>query len=233
MIVENNNKLTIDMKTIKLQLLILLIPICINLCAQDIQRFLGTYHLEGMCKDISQEGNIFPDERDVIIKEGIESDLLINIGASTGFNSFKTFVSEDSLSIPIQWWENFDETQASFQGKGKIKNDSLFLYYKTGGTFGAFECECKGKKVNLSGIVHSYRANENGIYFDMAKQVIAIPESMQNKSLIIELIGLQGNVILKETITDEFMSLAYLQRGIYLYRILQNGQIVYLDKLFK
>ena len=134
------------MKTIKLQLLILLIPINIILCAQDIQRFLGTYHLEGICKDMLQEGNVYPDKRDVIITEGIESDLLINIGASANDNDFQTFISEDSLFIPLQWWVNYDGTNASFKAKGKVENDSLFLSYGAGGTFGVFFCECKGKR---------------------------------------------------------------------------------------
>lgn len=89
------------MKTIRLQLFILLISISINSYAQDIQHFLGTYHLKGICKNMLQED--FPEERKVIITEGVVSDLLINIGASAGFNDFKAFISDDSLSIPLQW----------------------------------------------------------------------------------------------------------------------------------
>ena len=134
------------MKIIKLQILMLLIPININLYAQDIQRFLGTYHLKGVCEDYTHAGFVFPDERNVIIKEGIESDLLINIGASANDNDFKTFLSEDSLFIPLQWWVNYDGTNASFKAKGKLENDSLFLSYGAGGTFGVFFCECKESK---------------------------------------------------------------------------------------
>ena len=109
--------------------------------------FLGTYNLEGMCEDMLSNGNTFPDERYVVITKGIESDLLIYIN-SISDTAFKAFVSNDSLFIPSQKWDNFDGTQASFKGEGKITNGFLFLHYSAGGTFGNFECECKGKKID-------------------------------------------------------------------------------------
>jgi hypothetical protein len=39
-----------------------------------------------------------------------------------------------------------DRNQGSFQGKGKIKNDSLFLHYVVNAGFDYFECDCKGKQ---------------------------------------------------------------------------------------
>ena len=86
------------MKKIKLQLLILLIPMSINLCAQDIQRFLGTYHLKKVCKNML-DGSVFPDEGDVVITEGIESDLLINIGGSAGFNDFLKYLYRKTVCL--------------------------------------------------------------------------------------------------------------------------------------
>jgi len=220
------------MKTIKLQLLILLIPISINLCAQDIQRFLGIYHLKGVCE--SQEGNVFPDERGVIITEGIESDLLINIGASAGFNDFKVFVSGDSLFIPSQWWDNFDETQASFQGKGRIENDSLFLYYKTGGTFGTFECECKGKKTSSANVLYPLPTDENIVYFDVINQLIVLDETLQHQSLTFELIDTLGKIVLKKTNVDSnAISVVNIPNGVYLYRLLQNKRTVFRGKILK
>jgi len=214
--------------------LILLIPISINLCAQDIQHFLGTYHLKGVCKDMLQEENIFPDERDVIITKGIESDLLINIGASVGFNDFKAFISEDSLSVPIQWWDNFDETQAALQGKGKIENNSLFLYYKTWGTFGAFECECKGKKTSSTSVLYPLPANENKVYFDIKNQLIVLDETLQHQSLTFELIDTQGKIVfIKKNVDSSSINVANISNGVYIYRLLQKGQTICFGKILK
>ena len=221
------------MKIIKLQLLILLIPISINVCAQDIQRFLGTYYLEGICKDMLQGGNVFPDERDVIIKEGTESDLLINIGASAGFNDFKVFVSEDSLSIPLQWWDAFNGMQASFSGKGKIENDSLFLHYGAGGAFGVIECECKGKKTSSASVLYPSLTDENKVYYDATNQIIVIDDALQNRSSTFELIDVQGKVILRKTNAGNIINIANLPCGVYVYRLLQDSQGIDFGKIVK
>ena len=111
---------------------------------KNVQRFLGTYYLEGTCEEYVS-GGVFLDEREVTIKKGIETDLLINIGSLTSVD-FNASVSNDSLYIPLQRWSNFDGTQSSFQGKGEIKNDTLFLRYMAGGSTGVVDCECKGGK---------------------------------------------------------------------------------------
>ena len=222
------------MKIIKLQLLTLLIPISINLFAQDIQRFLGTYHLEIECEDMLQEWNVFSGEHDVIITEGIESDLLINIGASAEFNDFQAFVSEDSLFIPLQWWDNFDETQASFQGKGKVENDSLFLYYGLGGSFGILECECKGKKRSSASVLYPLPDDEIKVYFDVINQVIVLDETLQHQFLTFELIDTQGKIVLKKTNVDSsFINIANIPNGVYFYRLLRNRQAICFGKILK
>jgi len=134
------------MKTIKL-LILLHILICISSCNdkdKDIQRVIGTYYLEEMCED-HLSGYVFTDERVVVIKESSKYGLLVNIGTTHDFNAF---MSNDSLFIPLQKYTIFDGSQASFQGEGEIKNDSLFLHYKNGSTVGLIECDCKGKKVD-------------------------------------------------------------------------------------
>ena len=217
---------------IKLAAIFLLTGIILE--AQDIQRFLGTYHLVGVCKDMLQEGSVFSDERDVVIAEGFESDLLINIGASARFNDFKAFILEDSLSIPIQWWDNFDETQASFQGKGNIENDSLFLYYKAGGTFGTFECECKGKKTSSVSILYPLPTDDNKVYFDAANQLIVIDETLKDQGATFELTDVQGKIVFRKTnVGDGFISIADLPSGVYLYRLLQGNQTTFSGKIIK
>jgi len=221
------------MKTIKLQLLLLLLPISINLCAQDIQRFLGTYHLEGVCEDIVSTGYVFPDERKVVITEGDESDLLFDINIGFTIN-FKAFILNDSLFIPLQWWKNFDETQASFQGKGKIENDSLFLYYKAGGTFGIFECKCKGKKITSTNTLHSLPANETKVFFDFTNQLIVLDKTLQHQFLTFELIDTQGKTVFKKTnANNSLIDVANIPNGAYLYRFSQNGHTMYLGKILK
>ena len=90
--------------------------------------------------------SIFEIEHDVTIKKISESDFLFIIDNIS--EDFNAFASGDSLFIPLQWWPNFDGTRGSFQGKAKIENDSLFLSYGAGGSFGVVDCECKGEKTS-------------------------------------------------------------------------------------
>ena len=76
-------------------------------------------------------------------------------------------------------------------------------------------------------------SDKNKVYVDATRQVIVIDETLQNQSFTFELVDLPGNTILKKTNTDESVSIANLPSGIYLCRILQNGQIIYSDKILK
>ena len=74
----------------------------------------------------------------------------------------------------------------------------------------------------------------NKVYYDETKQVIVIDETLQNQSFItFELINMQGNTILKKSSISESINIANLPSGIYLCRILQNGRIIYSDKIVK
>ena len=139
----------------KTKTLLLMLFVLTGICScnkkdesKDNQRVLAIYYLEGMCKDSlhsSPDSIVFPDECTVVIKESDKYGLLINIEKTSA--DFKAFLRGDSLFIPHQQWCNFDGNQATFQGKGKMTDDSLFLHYGVGGRFGVFDCECKGGKI--------------------------------------------------------------------------------------
>jgi hypothetical protein len=132
------------MNATKLFLLMLLNTMGISLFAVDIQHFTGTFHIEETCLDAT--GYVFSDEKDIHFTAGDESDLLFAM-PSNGVNGLNAFVDGDSIFIPLQWWNNYDDTQASFAGKGKMVNDSIFLHYGAGGAFGVVDCDCKGEKI--------------------------------------------------------------------------------------
>jgi len=87
--------------------------------------------------------------------------------------------------------------------------------------------------VKPTSITPSLSSNKNNIYYDATNQVIVIDETLQNQSLTFELIDLQGNTILRKTNIGEPISLANFPSGIYLCRILRNGQMIYSDKILK
>jgi hypothetical protein len=97
--------------------------------------------------DLNHENNLFDEKRDIILSTGNESDLLLDMQSFSSESRLQVFIHNDSIFIPVQSFDNFDGAQASFSGEGKVINDSVFLHYRAGGTFGAFECNCKGEKM--------------------------------------------------------------------------------------
>jgi len=228
------------MKAKLLFLSISLIIMAFSLSAQNVKNFLGEY---GMQADCVIE---FPDDRPpeeqppVFYKINIEEDTETALGiqflfAQQGINGHyvKATVSSDSeFDAPLQEFPAFVPT--FFEGEGNIKGDSIFMQYDiTISTYYVLRCDCKGKKNPLGGSIPSLSSGKNRIYVDATRQVIVIDETLQNQSLIVELINLQGNIIWKKTNAGESISIANLPSGIYLCRILQDGKIIYSDKILK
>ena len=85
----------------------------------------------------------------------------------------------------------------------------------------------------LSTNLESLLSDKNKVYYDDINQAIVIDEVLQNKSTTVELVDLQGNTLLKKINTSESISIANLPNGVYLCRILQNGRVIYSDKILK
>jgi len=127
------------MKT-KILLSIILLAVCYS--CESTYLVLGKYDLKGTCFDNVYQ-RTHPDNRIVTIKQG-KKNLLIDIG---GVSVFKAYETNDSLFIIPHQVYNGSTERIGFSGEGVIRNDSLFLHYYTGGSFGDLECECKGKKI--------------------------------------------------------------------------------------
>jgi len=193
---------------------------------QDIQRFLGKYCLECSCNDMISMIT-YTRECYVTIKKGenIECDLLTDF--PTGYENLKTFTFNNAFFIPLQ--EN--EGRISFRGGGEIKNDSLFLDYGIGSLN---ECNCKGKKTETSSVVSPSESNNNKVYYDATKQIIVLDETLHNQSLTFELIDTQGKVLLRRRNVDSTpITVSNLSNGVYVYRLLQNSQIICSGKIVK
>ena len=199
---------------------------------QDIQPFLGTYCLECACHVIVPHNFDFSYEPWAIIKEGTESDLLTTLEGSGLPDDFKTFMFNNVFFIPRHSWPDYKGSEALFRGEGKIKNDSLFLYYTTGSSDGVIECDCKGEKLT-SGIVFPVESDKNKVYYDGKNQAILIDGTLQNQSSVFELLNMQGEVILRKTGINTSIDVANQSSGIYLYRLLQNGQTICIGKILK
>ena len=153
--------------------------------------------------------------------------------------TYTLFVSEDSLFVPFQWSLIYcNGISISVIGKGKIENDSIFFDFVEGlypRDFSKVRLDtytCKGKK-SASGIVSPPESVQNKVYYDSNRQVIVFDEILQNQSFTFELVDMQGRVILRKTNADNPINIANLSNGVYLYRVMQNSQLICSGKIVK
>ena len=214
----------------KIKLLIILLLTGTTLSAQDIQRFLGSYYLMGECMHSLFTQSPFTVYRDVVITESNESDLLI-FSLPGRVDSVIAFVSNDSLFIPQQWQDT-----RCVQGSGKVQNDSIFLfiaYDDTIATDQAVTCNCKGKNKNTLAIEFQPEFKHNQVYYDATNQIFVIDETLKNQNLQFELIDMQGKVLFRQTNVNDSFSVTNLPNGMYLYRLLENSQMIFSGKILK
>jgi hypothetical protein len=236
---------------LKIKLAIVLFLTGTVLCAQDVQRFFGTYSVESVCFPVNAPGFILPPMyHDIVITEGIDSDLLISFFpmrySCCKYNVKAFILDDDSLFIPFQSWICYcegqfeDSIQCSFEGKGKISNDSISLlfFYGSANTIppqsdlGSFVCDCKNKSTT-DAIEFQPESNQNKVYYNATNQHIIIEGNLQNQSLILKLYDMQGKVILRKINAGNSINIANLPSGVYLCRLLENSQVIYSGKILK
>ena len=134
---------------------------------QNIHPFLGTYTIEGKCTNNDASYIYSPKEVVIMGERGFSMPLYIEYRPMLP-TEFDVFVSEDSLSIPMQW----ESDKGSFSGKGKINGDSIFLntiYSNYGDDFSKTyieTCNCKGKRKEVG--ISPIEPAPNKVYYNAA-----------------------------------------------------------------
>jgi len=212
---------------------------------RNIQQFFGTYEIDMDCslespwwsKDcailkIIAETYYEPTTVDVRLSFYSQEQLeRLALGTASVLN-------DDSFIFNEWGFHESGRIEEYHSGKGHLKNDSIFIHYKiyrVNNNISELVTDCyfKGKKTVSLGIASPSVSDKNTVYFDVAKQAIIIDETLHNQFLTFELINMQGSTILKKTNISESINIAHLPSGIYLCRILQNGRVIYSDKIFK
>ena len=134
----------------KWQLLFLLILMSIYSCKEKpriVDPMRIPYHLERTCIDMLDSANsVIYNECNALIE--IAWDTTIQFDDVAGNSQFRVVGFSDSLFIPLQTWKE-SGNQASFQGGGKMTNDSLFIHYEyVSNSNGSWNCDCVGKTGN-------------------------------------------------------------------------------------
>jgi len=74
---------------------------------------------------------------------------------------------------------------------------------------------------------------QNNIYYNSINQEIVIDEVLQNQSLTLVLYDMLGKMIISKTDVGNTVSIANLPNGVYVYRLLENKQVISKGKVVK
>ena len=76
-------------------------------------------------------------------------------------------------------------------------------------------------------------SNKRVVYDEETKQIIIIDKTLYGRSVVLELFDLHGKIALKKMDIEQPVSLAGFPNGIYLCRIVQDGQLIDSVKILK
>jgi len=98
-----------------------------------------------------------------------------------------------------------------------------------------FTLEIETIKKSTSSNIETLSSDNSKVYFDAASQTIVIDEILQNQSLILELIDIQGKVVLRKAGlgNKSSISVTNLLSGVYLYRLTKDGMAIRTGKIIK
>jgi len=210
---------------------------------RNIQQFSGTYEIQMDCIEPYGLENCTTLDIEIIPRNSTDP---LNIMADfyrqfMYMGSFYATVLNDNSFSFDDWLSQhgYDGKRSNhYVVKGHLKNDSIFIHKKTYRRASddiielVEDCHCKGKKIASSGIAPPSVSDKNKVYYDATKQVIVIDETLQNQSLTFELIDMQGKMVCRKTNAgNSLIGVANLPNGIYLYRLLQNGQAIHSGKI--
>ena len=126
----------------------------------------------------------------------------------------------------VEGIEYFDNDEVEITGTITTKQDINSNEY--------IELEIETIKKSTSSNIETLSSDNNKVYFNATNQTIIIDTTLQNQSLTLELIDTQGKVILRKADAgNNPINIANLQNGVYLYRLLQNNQVICSDKIVK
>ena len=218
---------------------------------RNIQNFIGNYEILVECIGAEKyKDNLiiteFDTNRDSDTNRVVDIKLYFSkpidsaVFTPYNFDVFFASVLNNNSFISVFW--DYGESPNSilfyYSVEGYKKNDSIFINYKRYSIFDKQffvekDCQCKGKKTTSQNIETAFEADKNKIYYDAVNQAIIIDEKLQNQFLELELYNTQGQIMLKSNFNNNSVTISNLPNGMYLCRLLQNGQLIFVNKIIK
>jgi len=223
----------------RLALLLIFYSFLLHGLCQNTDRFIGKYIVHGKYTVIEGAGSGYSDSIEKSIEiEKLSNDMLFFKYFS--LDSVKAIAKSDSFIIFLQIFGS-GEGISSFEGKGRLSNDTIFYQYIESGYNGVFEYDCVGVRCigNLAGRIQSDISNIKcypNPFFQTTNVEIVIPKNVVIASLKIYNISgnLEKSIIIPERgKCSQKIDATSLNTGIYYGKFIFDNKQKYLCKMIK
>lgn len=236
-------KITIPKTDFMKKIIIFLSLIIPGFClvAQNINNFLGIYKITEVCTLTTMDYSDTIDYQIEIDESTVDSFDIQFYFSPHILDTIRASIQNDStFQVPLQTFSSsYDSSLIYIQGEGYIINDSIKFNYKTGGSFGLFDCICKGVKKHGSGI-KIVGVNTNFLlYPNPATSTLHISiNHVRNQDQIMPVFihDINGKLVMKELINySEAASIdvSKLTPGSYILKIADGSEINYSGNFIK
>jgi len=188
---------------------------CTNGSAQDVQYFVDNFNVSETCTGTADTDDLYAFKTVEAIDDTCDFYILFN---QHGYDTLKaTIISDTSFKVYNQKFINiFDLTEKSFEGGGYLTQDSLYMDYFTGGSFGRFDCICKAKR-----IVTSFQLQSKDRTVIIASKPSRV--FVNSEGGILKLFDASGKSVMSINVyLNDVIPLSKMDYGIYYYVFISN-----------
>jgi hypothetical protein len=201
----------------------------IRLSAQESQGFIGTYLIQEICFALMLPGYSDTSYYGIKIEPSTVDTFDIQYYLPFIQDTIRaTIINDSAFLIPTQTFLASDSTLIYISGNGFVIKDSLKINYGAGGSRGLFDCYCKGRNKNATGIFENRKESSRIMVFpNPVQQILNFDLELsqnENQGISIRIYSLKGALIMKDKLYNGnlMIDVSGLKPGTYFYSVL-NG----------
>lgn len=210
--------------------------------SQEIDNFLGVYTIQEICSSSTLPGYIDTTDYEIEIVESSRDTFDIQYYMFMHFHdTIRAIVlNENEFQIGLQKFPIGEGDYLSISGEGSVYNDSIEINYYSGGPPGGFNCNCKGRNKDATGLLDGKNASAAFIvYPNPVKELLCLNLenlSSASKDLSLNIYNLKGDIVKSKkvySIGRTLLNVSELETGSYLLCVSENEKIRFTSSFIK
>lgn len=210
------------MKTKIFLVTIICFVVSFSLTAQEIKNFVGCYTIQEICTSETHQNYSETIDYEIEIKQSSVDTFDIQFYLEAHFSDTirAKIINDSAFQMPLQTFQNFDNTLLSISGEGYVIEDSIKYNYSSGGSGGEFECTCKGIKKIETGINKNFNDKlKVKVFPNSTKEILYLDLENNSNNISIFIYNSTGLLLINEK-NKKVINISELTAGAYFYSLI-------------